>query len=265
MPWFKVDDSFWGHPKVLAIPRKERMAAVGLWTLAGAYCAQQLTDGRFAEYMLEEFGASKKSAGWLVEVGLWETTEGGYSFHDWLHHNPAADDVRAEQASKQEARARAGRLGGIASGVARRKQPRSSHEANAEANAEANGADGEASASALLQQNEAPTRPDPMVPNGTTNTTAPRNRGARIPDPFEITDDMRLWASEHAPDVDLEHATAEFVDYWRGIPGAKGTKLDWPATWRNRIRDLQERGPRPLRAVYSGHPYAGNPNIPEGW
>ncbi len=35
-----------------------------------------------------------------------------------------------------------------------------------------------------------------------------------------------------------EKAWAEFVDYWIGVPGARGRKLDWPATWRNRVRDL---------------------------
>jgi hypothetical protein len=33
----------------------------------------------------------------------------------------------------------------------------------------------------------------------------------------------------------------EFVDYWIGIPGSRGTKLDWPATWRNRVRQLSAK------------------------
>ena len=28
----------------------------------------------------------------------------------------------------------------------------------------------------------------------------------------------------------------KFRDYWIGVPGARGTKLDWPATWRNFVR-----------------------------
>ncbi len=34
---------------------------------------------------------------------------------------------------------------------------------------------------------------------------------------------------------------AEFVDYWIGVPGQRGTKLDWPATWRNRVRQLSSK------------------------
>lgn len=35
---------------------------------------------------------------------------------------------------------------------------------------------------------------------------------------------------------------AEFVDYWVGVPGQRGVKLDWLATWRNDVRRKLERG-----------------------
>jgi len=69
-------------------------------------------------------------------------------------------------------------------------------------------------------------------------------QGTRVPEPFELSEDMRAWAQAEAPDVELEAATTEFLDYWRGIPGAKGRKLDWPGTWRNRMRDLAKRARR---------------------
>lgn len=50
---------------------------------------------------------------------------------------------------------------------------------------------------------------------------------------------MEAWCRKEYPQLDrwqAEAITAEFVDYWRGVPGAKGTKLDWEATWRNRMR-----------------------------
>ena len=70
-------------------------------------------------------------------------------------------------------------------------------------------------------------------------TTVPR--GTRCPEPFEITPAMRAWAAEECPAFDLEGATREFVDYWRGVPGQRGRKLDWPATWRNRMREISAR------------------------
>jgi hypothetical protein len=34
---------------------------------------------------------------------------------------------------------------------------------------------------------------------------------------------------------------AEFKDYWLALPGAKGKKLDWAGTFRNRCRDVSRR------------------------
>lgn len=146
MPWFKVDDTFWGHPKRLACP----MSALGLWVAAGSWSAQQLTDGFVPAHVLTVLGGKPKDAAALVTAGLWVETEGGYRFHEWEQRQPSADEVRADRAAKHDARSAAGRLGGIASGVARRKHTRSNGEANSEANSEAN-----------AKQNEAPTRPDP--------------------------------------------------------------------------------------------------------
>jgi hypothetical protein len=67
------------------------------------------------------------------------------------------------------------------------------------------------------------------------------SRGTRIPEDFGITESMREWGSKHAPHVNGREATEEFIDFWRGVPGAKGVKLDWPATWRNRMRELEKR------------------------
>lgn len=66
-------------------------------------------------------------------------------------------------------------------------------------------------------------------------------RGTRLPDPFVLTAEMRAWAKVEAPNVDVKAATTEFVDYWRAIPGQRGRKLDWIATWRNRVREWQAR------------------------
>lgn len=41
------------------------------------------------------------------------------------------------------------------------------------------------------------------------------------------------------PDLSAEQVRVladEFRDYWTAVPGAKGCKLDWLATWRNRVR-----------------------------
>lgn len=60
-------------------------------------------------------------------------------------------------------------------------------------------------------------------------------RGTRLPDPFFVTADMRVWAAEKRPGVDLALETEKFCNYWRATPGQKGTKLDWLLTWKNWI------------------------------
>ena len=39
----------------------------------------------------------------------------------------------------------------------------------------------------------------------------------------------------------------EFTDYWRGVPGAKGRKADWPATFRNSLRKSKQHQARAWR------------------
>lgn len=74
------------------------------------------------------------------------------------------------------------------------------------------------------------------------HATRPKaKRGSRIPEPFNLTAEMRKWAAQELPGVDVIAATRNFVDYWRAIPGKNGCKLDWPATWRNGVRLYAQR------------------------
>lgn len=120
--WFKVDDAFPQHPKVLLIPRRDRPAAVGLWLLAGTWCAQQLTDGVLAAGMVAEMGGTTRAAAVLVEVGLWhrsghvpdecldrELCPGSRPlpgslllFHDWEDYQPTRRKVEADRAAARD-------------------------------------------------------------------------------------------------------------------------------------------------------------------
>lgn len=75
-------------------------------------------------------------------------------------------------------------------------------------------------------------------------------RGERLPH-AELPQDWRTFCQSERPDLDPDSVFARFADYWRGIPGAKGRKSDWLATWRNWVRDERQRprapggGPEP--------------------
>lgn len=167
MPWLAIDDTFHAHRKVKRLRRKDRVSAIGLWTLAGSWCANQVNDGEVPDYMLDEFAASPRIAGLLVEVDLWDEVDGGYRFHDWLDYQPSREEVMADRLAKHEAKAKAGRAGGIASGVARRRNTRSSVEADPKQD------------EAQPNQNEPPSLPLPTPPVNPGSVSDSTHQGAR--------------------------------------------------------------------------------------
>lgn len=95
MSWFKVDDRFHNHVKVYALP----MAARGLWITAGSWCSSQLTDGHLPKKMVIALGARQRDADALVAAGLWEKTDDGYIFHDWLDYQPSREEAQEKKRS----------------------------------------------------------------------------------------------------------------------------------------------------------------------
>ncbi len=97
MVWFKVDDSFWSHPKVLTLSGD----ALALWVRAGAYCGQQLTDG-FVSLQALRMLADRDAAVELANAGLWESVRGGFQFHDWAEYQPTREHVIEERKKATE-------------------------------------------------------------------------------------------------------------------------------------------------------------------
>lgn len=62
---------------------------------------------------------------------------------------------------------------------------------------------------------------------------APRSaRATRIPDDFEITDDMRTWARENVPGMDIDLATKKFILHFQAASGQRATMISWLAAWK---------------------------------
>lgn len=94
---------------------------------------------------------------------------------------------------------------------------------------------------------------------GSDGDRGTRKRGTRIPEGFAVDEEMRRWARDNdLGHLDLQAITVEFVDYWVGVAGSKGVKLDWPATWRNWIRRKAHDAPRNVRPIRAA-------GLPEGW
>ena len=98
MPWFKVDDAFWSHEKVIELSPE----AGWLWTRAGSYCAHHLTDGLVKRQVLALLGSTPEIAAELVSAGLWDRASDGFCFHDWAEYQPTRDEVQTKRDAWKE-------------------------------------------------------------------------------------------------------------------------------------------------------------------
>lgn len=98
MTWFKTDDKFHSHPKVCGVS----LAAIGLWSKAGSWCSDHLTDGAVTRGAVVSLGGTPDLASELVEAGLWEVADKGWQFHDWLDHQPPSEVVVAKREAAKE-------------------------------------------------------------------------------------------------------------------------------------------------------------------
>lgn len=111
MPWFKVDDHFHSHPKVVAAGN----AAIGLWVRCGSYSSAYLMDGHVPAAKVREMG-SRRELDALTTARLWVPSilpahlPGGgdpsFLFPDFLEYNDSAEQVRQSRANNRERQAR---------------------------------------------------------------------------------------------------------------------------------------------------------------
>jgi hypothetical protein len=141
MPWSKLDDNIFEHPKMLRAGED----AANLYVRGLVYCNRYLTDGRIEAEVLPAITRKREAprlAADLVRVGLWEAhPDGGWTVHDFHEHNPTAAEVAEKRAAIAAKRSEAGKRGGMRSGEtrsneAKRKQGASSVSKQTEANAE---------------------------------------------------------------------------------------------------------------------------------
>lgn len=253
MPWFKVDDGLHKSRKRIRLGRSiEGMAALGLWTHLGSWCADELTEGFVSdddiEYLAPNIG--QELAKRLEAVGMFErvTRYGveGWYFHDWDDFQPSKEQVLADRAANAERqkrfrdKARAAREQ-AGQGVV---QPVSNVASN-----------GVTNASVTPVVTVPPTRPDPTRPIKEVQEQSeaslpprdakpkPAKRGTRIDPDFKVTPEMVTWAAKKCPHVDGRRETEKFVNHWLGEATQSALKLDWIAAWRKWMLIATERAP----------------------
>ncbi len=245
MTWFKIDDTFYDHPKVIELG----LDVVGAWTLAGSWCARHLSDGAITLGQMRRLGVTEDHAQTLVDAGLWERIdERTFTFRDWHDYQP----TRAEELErKRQARDRMRDLRARRQGVsANNEDVRANSTGSSDDVLDGDVANVPDSSSHDVR-NPDPTRPDPVAE---ATERAPRKRGAssakkatEIPEPFVVTRDMRDWAAKSVPNVDVDATTRVFVDYWRAEAGPRSRKKDWVAAWRVWLNREAKGGTSPRR------------------
>lgn len=96
--------------------------------------------------------------------------------------------------------------------------------------------------------------------------TGPKPAAAKtpIPDDFAPTAEMRAWAKEKCPDVDVDLQTEIFVNHFLDRPAVR--RPGWDRSWRNWMLRQQgwsaERAPRRTGAPATGHQPYRNPTDP---
>lgn len=112
--WTRLDDAMGEHRKTRRLLRVAGLGTFGLHTLAILHSSRYLTDG-FVErdYVEETFDLSKtrtrdgeRLLSALCEQGLWVPTDGGWTLHDYLDHNPSRSQVEERRRADSERKAR---------------------------------------------------------------------------------------------------------------------------------------------------------------
>lgn len=235
MTWFKVDDDFWSHPKVIGLP----LSAIGLWTKAGAYSAKFETDGRLNLAQIAPLGGRKRDIDRLVEAGLWVRTLAGIEFVDWEQYQPTKAQIAAERKARaerirkwREARRNAvtdaatNTVTNTVSNAAPVPVPEPVPVVTKVTRGGSRGGDLAPEPSATLDLGEAadaaPQKPKP--------SKKPK-RAHSLPDDWTPNDTHRRIAAERGIDVETE---AEQMRDWAAAGGQ--TAKDWDARFRNWLR-----------------------------
>ncbi|WP_306594089.1 hypothetical protein [Corynebacterium striatum] len=264
MSWFKVDDSFYDHPKFLDVPN----AAIGLWAKAGAWCGKHLTDGVIPATQVKLFKGTNSQINALISARIWieDRSENGakvYRFHDWNDYQPTREQKLKEREESAE-RQRKSRERKRAEQAQRENVTRDSHVTPSRDSHECH---------TRVSQRPAPTRPDPTrtskeVPSSRDTTAKadgankPAKKNHPIPEdwmPKQSTiDKMRT----ERPDLNLEAEHQNFMDYWQSITGAKARKADWDKTWLVWMRKQHQNAPRQKAPTNTTEAWLGTTNQP---
>lgn len=159
--------------------------------------------------------------------------------------HPTLEEIRAEQKQKYLNRVKGGRAAQEAAAAAKAAKEKAEKEAIVNA---ANKDTSSISPAELEQQSISYKRLENIEDKeeekrrDASPKAQPRKKGSRLPDQFFLTSEMKSYAAEKRPDIDIRIETEKFCNYYRSAPGQKGVKLNWDLTWKNWILNANQYG-----------------------
>lgn len=223
MAWFKVDDKLHSHKKAA----RAGVPAMGLWALAGSWCADQLTNGFIPDYIAARLDPDlDKNAERLVKAELWHPGEHdgdqGWFFHDWDDYQPTREAVEARRESDRE----------------RKRKQRRNEAGQYTESQQVSRRDAERNPDGVTPSRPVPSRPD---------HSSPRRKPERpLPDGWAPNKKHEEIAKGLG--IDMQAAVVGFKDH---AETNDRRARDWDAAFRTWLRKAPQYGG--LRAVAGDH------------
>jgi len=98
----QLSEHWHAHPKILGVG----LDGMGLHAWAMSYSMHRLTDGFVPAGALPNLPRLQAALKVLLQVGLFERTEGGYRIHDYLQWQPSRAELEAARARAAQRQAR---------------------------------------------------------------------------------------------------------------------------------------------------------------
>ncbi|GAA3878644.1 hypothetical protein GCM10022243_49200 [Saccharothrix violaceirubra] len=237
MTFFPTPDEFYRDPLYLGLSAQ----AIALWTVAGSWSADRLTDGFVPTAALALFPTiDPAAADELVARGIWKRARGGHQYVDWprtcsreyvlAKREKERDKKRGQRAANPGAGSRTPSSKPVVSPGDTRGDTPGTHVGSPS---------GSPRPSSKPVQPVQPNKEQP--PSGVVAPTRPRaSAGTYIPEDFTATDEMIAWARKETPLVGAAE-TDQFRDYWLAACGPSAKKRNWLAAWRKWMREAQAK------------------------
>lgn len=214
--WIKVRTNLWNDPRVSELCDKTKSneaTVVGglywLWATADEHTETGLLPGLSVNAIDRKTGIPGFGAA-LVSIGWVDDSLSGITILRFDEHNGASAKTRAQTAKRV-----------------------ANHKTNAQVTQETQIANADTVTNALPREEKRREDKEKKEPTPSSKAGA---TGSRLPADWKPNLADTEYCKTERPDLLPSKVAQNFYDYWIAIPGAKGRKLDWSATWRGWVR-----------------------------